>query len=507
VLGALILVASVANLNLAIANVALPEIGIRFVASQTALNLVSVAFSLGLAGTVLYFGALGDRYGRKGMLLGGMALTVPAALVAAWAPSLWVLLLARLVGGVAAGMAYPTTLALITALWDGPARTRNIALWSAVGGAMVAVASVLAGLLLTWFWWGSVFVLTAPLALAALALAAARVPAHVNETAEPVDHLGGALSIVGVIALVTAINFAPTPGDGSLAAVTGAVAIAGLAGFFLRQTRAPEPLLDLHIARRRIFWVGAGAGLIVFGTLLGAVFVGEQFLQDVLGYSTLGAGVAVLPAALAMLVAAPLSARMIERHGSRLTLLSGFACILAAFLVMLAFWSASSGYGPVAAALVLFGAGVGLSGTPSSNALTGSVPTRRAGMASGTADLQRDLGGSLMQSLLGAVLAAGYASAAARHIAASHLRLSDQVTTILERSFASAADFARIEPHYQSQIVAGARASFLHGADRAYGAGAVAVAVGALLVGVAFPSKESERAQLERYRLEDRDGA
>src|ERR1700728_3038621 len=120
VLGSLILVSSVANLNLAVANVALPEIGIRFDASQTELNLVSVGFSLGLAGTVLYLGALGDRYGRKGMLLTGMALTIPTALLATWAPTIWILFLARLLGGVAAGMAYPTTLALITALWDGP---------------------------------------------------------------------------------------------------------------------------------------------------------------------------------------------------------------------------------------------------------------------------------------------------------------------------------------------------------------------------------------------------
>ena len=132
VLISLILVAAVANLNLAVANVALPDIGKAFDAGQTELNLVAVGYSLGLAASVLYLGALGDRYGRKLMLVLGTALAIPVSLLAAFAPSIEVLFIARLVGGFAAGMAYPTTLALITALWSGPARTKSIALWSAI---------------------------------------------------------------------------------------------------------------------------------------------------------------------------------------------------------------------------------------------------------------------------------------------------------------------------------------------------------------------------------------
>jgi len=507
VLGALILVASVANLNLAVANVALPEIGARFNASQTELNLVSVGFSLGLAGTVIYLGALGDRYGRKGMLLTGMALTVPTALLATWAPSIGILFVARLLGGVAAGMAYPTTLALITALWRGPARTRSIALWSAIGGGMVAVASLLAGWLLTYLWWGSVFAVTAPLAAIALVLAAVHVPAHVNETEGAVDHLGGFLSIVGVVALVLAINFAPSSAEGTIALAAGAIAIVAIGGFFLRQARARAPLFDLHVAGRRVFWVAALAGLIVFGTLMGAVFVGEQFLQNVLGYSTLRAGAAVLPAAAFMVLAAPLSAKLIDRVGSRLTLLIGYAFLLAAFVVMLLWWTASSGYGPVVLAFVLMGTGVGLSGTPASHSLTGSVPIHRAGMASGTADLQRDLGGSIMQSILGAILTAGYASAVAHRISASGAHLDSQVTNVLERSYSSAAALARANPHYSDLIVAGARASFLNGANWAYAAGALAIVVGAVLVAACFPSKRQEIDLLAQYGREDAAGA
>ncbi len=154
VLLALILVAAVANLNLAVANVALPDIGKAFDASQSSLNLIAVGYSLGLAASVLWLGALGDRHGRKMMLLLGVTLSVPACILAAVAPNEQVLIAARLLGGVSAGMAYPTTLALITALWSGPARTKSIALWSALGGAISSLGPLVSGALLEHFYWG-----------------------------------------------------------------------------------------------------------------------------------------------------------------------------------------------------------------------------------------------------------------------------------------------------------------------------------------------------------------
>src|SRR6188472_2249349 len=155
VLVSLILVAAVANLNLSVANVALPDIAEDFDSGQVTLNLIAVGYSLGLAASVLYLGALGDRYGRKLMLVLGTSLAVPMSLLAAFAPSDEVLFLARLGGGFAAGMAYPTTLALIAALWDGPARTKSIALWSAIGGAIASLGPLASGFLLQHFYWGS----------------------------------------------------------------------------------------------------------------------------------------------------------------------------------------------------------------------------------------------------------------------------------------------------------------------------------------------------------------
>ncbi len=191
VLISLILVAAVANLNLSVANVALPDIGESFDSSQTMLDLIAVGYSLGLAASVLWFGALGDRYGRKLMIVLGMCLCIPASLVAAFAPSDTVLFAARVVGGLSAGMAYPTTLALITALWSGPARTKAIALWSALGGGIALLGPLVAGGLLEYFDWGSVFLVTLPLVVITLPMAIKFVPSHVNETSDPVDNLEG----------------------------------------------------------------------------------------------------------------------------------------------------------------------------------------------------------------------------------------------------------------------------------------------------------------------------
>ncbi len=500
---ALISVAAVANLNLSVANVALPSIGRAFDATQTSLNLIAVGYSLGLAASVLYLGALGDRYGRKLMLVLGMLLSIPACIFAAYAPNEYLLVVARILGGLSAGMAYPTTLALIAALWSGPPRTKSIALWSALGGGISALGPLVAGLLLEHFWWGSVFLVTLPLAVVALVLAWVFVPAHVNESTKPVDNLGGILSVVLVGGMVLAINFAPVPGETSLVLILAVIAVAAGVGFFLRQRRARNPLYDLAIAGRRIFWVAATAGIIVFGSLMGSAFVSQQYLQNVLGYSTLDAGTAFLPAVFCMVLVAPRSAVLIERYGSRQTLLLGYVSLLLAFLWMLLVWQEDSVYWQIAAAYAFIGIGVGLAGTPASHSLTGSVPVRRAGMASGTADLQRDLGGAIMQSVFGALLTAGYAAAITSSIATAPQQITDSVQAELTKSFSSAADVAQGYPQYSEQIIAAARAAFLDGDDWAYTAGLLAVLAGAVLVWFAFPRHDSELQLLAKYQRED----
>jgi hypothetical protein len=439
------------------------------------------------------------------MLVLGVVISVPACLLAAAAPSVEVLVLARLLGGLSAGMAFPTTLALITALWSGPARTRSIALWSGIGGAISALGPLTAGWLLGHFYWGSVFLITLPLAAVALVLAILFVPSHVNETSDPVDNLGGILSVVLVASLVLAINFAPVPNAGAAALGLAVIALAAGIAFVLRQRRARVPLYDLHVAGRRVFWVAATAGIIVFGSLMGAMFIGQQFLQNVLGYSPLESGLAILPAAALMVLVAPRSAKVVTARGARFTLLVGYVFCLLGFVTMLLLWKDDISYWKVALGYGLIGIGVGFAGTPASHSLTSSVPVHRAGMASGTADLQRDLGGAIMQSILGALLTAGYAAAVGAAIAGApnQSEITDSVQQELENSFGSAVDTASQHPQYADQIVAAAKSSFVDGADWAYLAGIIAIVLGAVLVFLFFPKKEAEDRLLAEYQAQD----
>jgi EmrB/QacA subfamily drug resistance transporter len=506
ILASLIIVAAVANLNLSVANVALPSIGAAFDASQTSLDLVAVGYSLGLAASVLWLGAIGDRYGRKMLLLLGIGLSIPACLVAAFAPSIEILIGARIVGGISAGMAYPTTLALITALWaPGPGRTHSIALWSALGGAIASLGPLVSGFLLEQFEWGSVFLITLPLAGVALFMAWRFVPAHVNETTDPVDNLGGILSALLVGTLILAINFAPVPNMTALVIGLAVICIAATVAFVIRQRRAKDPLYDLDIAARPTFWVAAVAGIIVFGSLMGAMFIGQQYLQNVLEYSTLEAGTGIIPAAIAMVLVAPRSAVLVEARGARFTLLLGYVFVFLGFLTMLLLWGEGSSYLVVALGYTLVGIGVGFAGTPASRSLTGSVPVTRAGMASGTADLQRDLGGAIMQSIFGALLTAGYAAAAAAALAGAppNPDITTSVQNQLTMSFAGAADVAAQYPQYSDQILQAARESFLAGDQWAYLAGIVAVLLGAALVFLKFPHHDEERQLLAEYHDQD----
>ena len=211
-------------------------------------------------------------------------------------------------------MAYPTTLALITALWSGPARTKAIALWSALGGGIALLGPLISGALLEHFDWGSVFLVTLPLVAVALPMAFFFVPSHVNEATEPVDNLGGLLSAVLVGGLIVSINFLPVPNETTLALVLLGIAAVAAVLFVLRQRRASNPLYDLQIAARPTFWVAACAGIIVFGSLMGAAYISQQYLQNVLGYSTIQAGAAILPAGVFMVLVAPRSAKLVGLH-------------------------------------------------------------------------------------------------------------------------------------------------------------------------------------------------
>ena len=500
VLATLILGAVVANINTSISNVALPDIGQALNASNQQLTFITDAYQIAIASTVLYLGAVGDRYGRRKLLLLGAALCIPFSILSSMAHGWPGLVTAQMATGVAGGMIYPTTLSLITALYSGKAMTRAVALWMGIGAGASVFGPLAGGFLLEHFWWGSVFLVTTPFAALVFVLALWVVPRHSGEHAGKVDHPGGVLSVLAMSSFVVMVVLLP---QGVTPAVLGLLATALVTGalFVLRERRTLDPLFDFKLAAAPTFWVAFAAGLIAFGALVGAVFIGQQFTQNVLGFEPLKAATMTLAMAAAMIASAPIAGRLIPRIGTRLTLAAGLGAIAVGFAVIALTWNPGASVAWVLAGYASLGCGVGLAGTPSSRSLTASLPVRRVGMGSASADLTKDLGGAVFQAILGTLLTITYAAYFARAFAklpsAQAQKLGQSAAAEISSSFAGARHVAATMPGADAgQLVAAARDAFTQGKTVA-----IAFALGSALVGVAlvlwkYPHPAAERDEL-----------
>ena len=327
-----------------------------------------------------------------------------------------------------------------------------------------------------------------------------------NETTEPVDNLGGVLSIVLVGALILGINFAPVPNETTLTLVLFVGRRRSRwSPFFIRQRRAANPLYDLHAAARPTFWVAACAGLIVFGSLMGAMFIGQQFLQNVLDYSTVEAGAAILPAAAFMVVVAPRSAKLVEARGARFTLLFGYVFVLLGFLTMLLLWKEDISYWKVALGYSFVGIGVGLAGHAglaladrlgAGQAGRDGLGHRRPAARPRRGDHAVDLRRAADRRLRGRRGRDDLLLRQGRH--EQHAGRADEV--VLQRGRHRRRATRRT---IQDNIIAGAKTAFLQGDQWAYLAGIIAVLLGAALVYFMFPKRDDEKRLLASYALED----
>lgn len=506
VLVALVTGAIMANINLSVANVALPTIGSDLDASQDQLTLVANAFALGLASTVLYLGSIGDRYGRKLLFVIGAIATVPASMLAAWAPNVEVLILARFLGGVSAALVFPTTLSIIGALYRGRPRITAIALWSGLGSGFAAVGPVIGGWMLEYFWWGSVFLISLPLVVVALGIGLVVLPWHSQEERFPVDHLGGVLSVIGVGGLILWIEHLDDGWTVSRWINLALVALL-LAVFFWRQTRAKRPLVALPLAKARTFWVAFVAGGITFGSLIGAMFVGQQFMQNVLGYDPFIAAAVVLPSAVCTALFGQVAGKLIASKGSQFTFMLGLGSVAVAFTMMLITWREGASIWWVLASFAFVGTGVGLSATPASRSLMNSVPPSRGGMGSAFLDLTRDLGGAIIQAFMGALLAGFYAIRVGKELASlptdEASKVSNEVSEQLTSSFESAASVAsKYSGSTAQDIINGASAAFTEGKSAAIGIALLFTIAGLLLVLFRYPGRDEEEAYYEKVQAD-----
>jgi EmrB/QacA subfamily drug resistance transporter len=443
-----------------ILNTALPTLARVLHAGTSSLQWITDAYTLCFAALLIPAGALGDRFGRRRSLIAGLTVFALGSAAAAFASGTGELISARVVMGLGATFVMPATLSILNAVFPPKERAQAIAAWSAVAGAAIVIGPTLGGLLLSHFWWGSVFLINLPLAAAALAGVVLTVPETAESGHGRFDIPGVVLVAGALFAIVDAIIEAPGRGwTGPVTLGLGGAGAAALAAFVWWELRTSDPLIDLRVFTSRAFSAAAGAVTVIFFALFGSLFLLTQFLQLVQGYSPLAAGVRALPFALAMAAASPVSPLLAERFGTRVIMPGGMA-LMGLGLADLSTAGVHTAYPLIAVAVAIMGAGMGLVMAPASNTIMTTVPAHQAGAGSAINDTIREVGGALGVAIVGSLSAAVYQSRLGSALATAHV--PGAVTHAATGSVA-AADLtgARLGGVPGSELVSAAHSAFV----------------------------------------------
>ncbi|WP_058045225.1 MFS transporter [Streptomyces roseifaciens] len=376
--------------------------------SGTQLLWIGDVYSFVIAGLLVSMGSLGDRIGRKKLLLCGAVAFGAVSVLNAYASTPEMMIAARALLGVAGATLMPSTLALIRNIFHDPKeRSLAIGIWGAMASAGAAVGPVVGGFLLGHFWWGSVFLINLPVMAVLVLVGAKLLPESRDPSPGPWDLLSVALSMTGVIAVVYAIKEGATHGLGWGVAATAAVGVTALVWFVRRQLTLPSPLLNMRLFHHRGFSGAVLADLLTVLGLSGMVFFLSQFLQLVQGRSPLEAGLAELPAAIGAVTAGLLAGRAARRFSVRSVVTGGLAAIGVA-LAALVWLETDTSYPVLGAALLMVGVGAGFSFTVTADVILSSVPKEQAGAASAVSETAYELGAALGIALLGSIVTGVY---------------------------------------------------------------------------------------------------
>ncbi len=369
------------------------------------------AYTLTFAALVLAAGSLGDRYGRKGALLTGLAVFGTATAVGGLVDSTGALIAVRAVMGVGAALIFPATLAIISNLYtERGERARAIGLWGAMTGLGVALGPITGGWLLEHFWWGSVFVAMAPVAAVALLGAILFVPTSRDPATPPLDVGGLALSTVAIGTLVFTIIEAPEQGWTAPPTVVGfTLAAAATALFVAWERRRTHPMLDVSLFRNLRFSAASGSIMTIFFALAGFVFLITQYFQFLKGYAPLSTGLRILPVAICIAIGSVVGVRLSVTIGNKAVVATGLALVGISF-AWVSTASTATPYLEIVGQMVLAGLGMGLTTAPATEAIMGVVPKDKAGVGSAVNDATRELGATLGVAIIGSVYASRYAS-------------------------------------------------------------------------------------------------
>jgi len=472
-----------------ILNTALPTLAQVLHATTSDLQWITDAYTLVFAALLITAGALGDRYGRRGALLLGLAIFGAGSAAAAVSGSAEALIAFRAVMGVGGALVMPATLSILTAVFPARERAAAIGAWSAVAGIGIVIGPTLGGFLLAHFYWGSVFWVNVPLVGLAMGAVALVVPGLPGQRGEHrLDLLGAALSALSLIAIVDSVIEAPNRGWLSARTVIEfGLGLALFAGFIGRELRAANPLIDVRVFRHRAFSAATAAVGLTFFALFGSLFALTQYLQLVHGYSPLSAGIRALPFALGVMLAAPTSAALVRRLGVRVVVPSGLAA-MGLGLLMLTQVSPTTGYPYLAVGVAIMGTGMGLVLAPAGESIMSVLPPAQAGVGSATNDTVQELGGSLGVAVVGSVVSASFRTGL------DGSGLPAAIVGPARSSIAAADAVAARSGSLAGQVTAVAHQSFTHAMTIGFTAAAATALVGAVLVAIALPARRSSVA-------------
>ncbi|MGW0873155.1 MFS transporter [Streptomyces sp. NPDC002740] len=462
-LSVLVLAVLLVAVDATVLGLATPYISEDLEPSGTQLLWIGDVYSFVIAGLLVSMGSLGDRIGRKRILLMGATAFGLISVLNAYATTPETMIAARALLGVAGATLMPATLALIRNLFHDP-RERSLAvgIWGATASAGTAVGPIVGGFLLEHFWWGSVFLINLPVMIVLVVVGIRTLPESRTPNPGPWDLPSVLLSLVGMIGVVYAVKEAATHGLTGVSLGTGLLGAAALYGFVRRQLTLPAPLLDMRLFRNRGFSGAVLADLLTILGLSGLVFFLSQYLQLVQGRRPFEAGLAELPAAVGAVVAGLLAGRAARRFSVRAVVSGGLAAIGLA-LAALALIDRNTGYPMLGAALLVVGVGAGLSFTVTSDVILSSVPKDQAGAASAVSETAYELGAALGIAVLGSIVTGVYRdfTAPAGTPAGAHESLGGAVEAA-----------GHMAPTAADQMLSSARGAFVDGLTVASGAGA-----------------------------------
>jgi EmrB/QacA subfamily drug resistance transporter len=493
-LSLVLVVASVSSLNLA-----LPSLAVDLGASSGALTWIADGYTVALAALVLPFGALGDRFGRRNILLIGTVLFGLAAIAAVFAGSAGAVIACRIVMGAGAAMIMPGTLSTISAAFPPEDRPRAVAVWAGFAGAGAILGMLVTGLLLEWFAWTAAFVMTGILAVVSFTAALVLTPNTADPDGHPLDVVGALLSGAGIGGLVFGIIEGAEKGWTSGVSLLGfAAAVVGIAGFIWWSLRREHPMLDLRLFKLRGFGTGTAALVIQFLIMFGFFLVGLQFLALVLGYSALHSAVALLPIAIVVMPLSVVTPPIVNRFGIRAVMTAGMLT-MAAGLLVLAQLDGHSSYWGFFVGLLITGSGSALCSTPATTAIVSSLPVAQQGVASAVNDVSREVGSAIGIAILGSLFNQGYRDG----IAATVDKLPPQVAHAVGESPAAGLAVAGRMGDAGAVLSATVKDAFANGLHSAMIAGAVIAVLGALLIVWRSPRRpEDVDAEAQALELE-----